>query len=59
MRPFVSPEDAARARMAVQLVPIIHYRAVCRACGWSGQEWNNRADADKDVRDHVCKGGRA
>lgn len=53
--PIIKPEDVVRARMAIQLVPNIHYRAVCHACGWSGTEWNNRPDADQDVRTHACR----
>lgn len=44
----------AAPHMVVQLVPIIHYRAICRTCGWSGTEWIERKDADEDIRTHKC-----
>lgn len=46
----------AAPNVVVQLVSIIHYRALCRTCGWSGTEWGIRGDADEDVRTHVCAG---
>lgn len=50
------PHDTApdAPHMVVQLVPIIHYRAICRTCGWSGTEWIERKDADEDIRTHRC-----
>lgn len=53
-QPIVRPEDTV-PRIAVRLVPIIHYQASCRDCGWCGVEWIERGDAEQDVITHRCR----